>query len=218
MAYQVEEMPEVFADGGPIAYYVPSSVEAGRPGKFWVNLLGWETRRRWTTVPLCLHESVPGHHLQIALADDRHDLPAFRRHGVWNGYAEGWAVYSERLADLLDLDLSTGDRLGLLAHQSWRAARLVVDSGIHRRGWTVEQAAAFLTRSAGLPAAEALSESIRYACWPGQSTGYWLGAEAIGTAVGRAVAAGSDLRAVHGRLLGAGPLPLAVLSRLWPVA
>ncbi len=198
------------------AYYYSSDAEGTRPGIYYVNTYAPETRPRFNAEVLAFHESIPGHHLQIALASELTGLPKFRRHGANNAYVEGWALYTERLADELGLYSSDLSRFGMLSYDSWRASRLVVDTGLHHLGWTREKAIDFMVANTALTKPEVENEVDRYIVWPGQALGYKLGQLEILRL--RALAKERlgpkfDLRAFHDALLGEGAVPLAVMTR-----
>jgi uncharacterized protein (DUF885 family) len=216
LPYGVDPMPAYMERSGPAAYYMPGSPAAGRPGTFIVNTYDLAARPRWSMVPLAVHEAVPGHHLQFAIAQELPDVPPFRRHAQYGAYVEGWALYTESLAD--ELGLFENDpyaRFGALVFDAWRAARLVVDTGIHTRGWSRNQAVAFMLDNTGLTRHDAEAEVDRYIAWPGQALCYKVGQRQILELRRRAEdaqGAAFDLRAFHDRILGQGPLPLDVLA------
>jgi uncharacterized protein (DUF885 family) len=213
----IREMDPHEAEHGTLAYYIRPSADGSRPGSFYVNTHHPETRTRYESEALAFHESVPGHHLQIALAQERDDLPAFRRHGSITAYVEGWALYTERLAD--EMALYTGDveRLGMLSFDSWRAGRLVVDTGIHQLGWSRQQAIDFLLENSPQAENNITNEVDRYIAWPGQALAYKIGQREIvrlRIAAQAALGADFDIRAFHDRVLTPGPVPLGVLDDL----
>jgi uncharacterized protein (DUF885 family) len=205
----------------PFAYYYPPAIDGSRPGIYYVNTYDLPHRFYSTLGTTTYHEAVPGHHFQIALEMEHPDLPAFRRLGsrlAGAAYAEGWGLYSERLADEMGLFRSEGERFGMLTAQAWRAARLIVDTGIHAlrkdRAWGVRT-----LLDAGLTETDASIETDRYITWPGQALTYKVGQREI-ERLRRELAArdGSafDLRAFHDAVLGHGSLPLATLARELP--
>src|ERR671926_1240859 len=168
----------------PAAYYCPASADGARPGTFYVNTFEPASRPRHTLPALAFHEGVPGHHLQIALAQEMQALPAFRRYSAgWlaNAFVEGWALYTERLADELDLYPDDLARYGMLGYQAWRACRLVVDTGMHHLRWSRQQAIDFFFDNVGLTERETVNEVDRYIVWPGQALAYKIGQREIET-------------------------------------
>lgn len=173
----VEAMPEYEAAWSTIAYYRPPT--EGRGGTYVVNATSPDTRPRHEAEVLAFHEAVPGHHLQIAAAREQSALPAFRRHLGLTAFVEGWALYSERVADEVGLYSGPLDRLGMLSFDTWRAARLVVDTGIHDQGWTRQQAIDFMLANTPLAPDNIDNEVDRYISWPGQALGYKTGQQEI---------------------------------------
>ncbi len=215
----VRRVPDYQAPYTTIAYYRPPGAVGGAdpaPGEYMINTSAPETRPRFEAEALAFHESVPGHHLQIALAMEEADLPAFRRYGLQNAYIEGWALYTERLADELGLYSGDLDRIGMLSFDTWRAARLVVDTGIHHLGWNRGQAVAFMLENTPLAENNIRNEVDRYVSWPGQALGYKLGQRCLMRLRDEARAAqGStfSLAGFHDAFLALGPVPLRVLER-----
>jgi uncharacterized protein (DUF885 family) len=201
----------------PVAPEIAPFYTAGRggPGTYWVNTYDLPSRPLFQLTALTLHESAPGHAFQMPLAQENTDLPPFRRRSYISAYGEGWALYSERLGDEMGMYRDPYERFGMLSYQMWRAARLVVDTGIHHLGWSREQAQAFLRTSTALSEQEITTEVDRYIGWPGQALSYYLGQLAIQKARARAEAAlGSrfDIRAFHDAVLSLGSVPLPVLD------
>ena len=197
------------------AYYTPPAPDGSRPGEYHVNLRDPTVRGRAETASICFHEAIPGHHLQLAIATERASLPAFRRLS-WghNAFVEGWALYSERLADEMGLYETDLDRLGMLASDSWRACRLVVDTGLHALGWTRQQAIDFMVANAPVDAEEIAVEVDRYIGWPGQAVSYKVGQREIlrlrDEARG-ALGSGFAIVDFHDVVLGAATVSLPVL-------
>lgn len=209
----VRPIPDYEAPYTYIAYYNPM-VPGERGGEYRVNLSRPETRARFEMEALTWHESVPGHHLQIAIAQELPDMPAFRKNLGTTAFVEGWALYTERLADEMGLYSGDLDRLGMLSFDAWRASRLVVDTGIHAEGWTREQAEAFLLANTALAPNNIHNEVDRYITWPGQATGYKIGQLEILRLRAEAEAQLGDrfdLRAFHDVVLGQGAVTLPVL-------
>ena len=214
----VEEFKERDA---PFAYYFPPTVDRSRSGIYYVNAYDLPSRTYTKLATTTYHEAIPGHHFQIALEMENTTLNTFRRLGarmVGGAYVEGWGLYSERLADEMGLYRTEGERFGMLDAMAWRAARLVVDTGLHALRWTRQQSIDFLLE-AGLTSTDATIETDRYIAWPGQALTYKIGQREI-ERLRRELEArdGSafDLRAFHDAVLGHGSLPLATLSRELP--
>lgn len=172
---EVRPMPKHRAKDAPAAYYYAAPRDHSRSAYFYVNTTNLASRSLYNLEALTFHEALPGHHLQIALAHELPGLPAFRRDLSFTALTEGWALYAEKLADELGLYSSPAARFGYLNYQSWRAARLVVDTGIHALGWTRQRAITFMTRNTALSLHEAIQEIDRYIAWPGQALAYMLG-------------------------------------------
>lgn len=170
----VTRIPDYEAPYTTIAYYRPP-IPGEKPGEYFINVYAPKTRPRYEAAALAYHEAIPGHHLQIAIAQELPALPAFRKHLGLNVFVEGWALYTERLADEMGLYATDLDRLGMLSYDAWRAARLVVDTGLHAFGWSREQAQAFMTAHTALAPNNIDNEVDRYIVWPGQALGYKLG-------------------------------------------
>ena len=205
----------------PPAYYYPPAVDGSRPGVFYVNTYDLPSRSYVGLASTSFHEAVPGHHFQIALQAEHPSLNAFRRMGsrmASMAYVEGWGLYSERLADEMGLYLNRAERFGMLDGQAWRAARLVVDTGIHAFHWPQQRSIDQLLE-AGLSETDALIETDRYICLPAQALTYKVGQREIERLRKQATAAlGSafDIRAFHDAVLGHGTLPLATLAKELP--
>jgi len=214
----VEEYKEKDA---PFAYYYPPAADGSRSGIYYANGYDLPSRKYTKLASTTYHEAAPGHHFQITLEMENPHLNAFRRLGsrmVGGAYVEGWGLYSERLADEMGLYRDEGERFGMLDGQAWRAARLVVDTGLHALRWERQRSIDFLQR-AGLSETDAVIETDRYICWPGQALTYKIGQREI-ERLRRVLTArdGSafDLRAFHDAVLGHGSLPLATLARELP--
>ena len=173
-------VPDVLAADAPAAYYTPPAPDGSRPGEYHVNLHDAAGRSRAETASIAFHEAIPGHHLQLAIAAERTDLPAFRRLS-WGhtAFVEGWALYTERLADEMGLYATDVDRLGMLASDSWRACRLVVDTGLHALGWSRQQAIDFMAAHAPVNPDEIATEVDRYLGMGGQALAYKVGQREI---------------------------------------
>ncbi len=210
---EIRRMPLAQEPGAPAAYGGPGALDGSIPGRIWVNLGDPSIHNRVTIPDLVFHEGIPGHVWQ---GDYAQQLPLIRSILAFNAYSEGWALYAEQLADELGLyDDDPAGRLGYLMGLSWRAVRLVVDTGIHALGWTREQALAEFVAATGLPPSNAASEVDRYCAWPGQACGYKLGHSEINAQRDRAKAAlGArfDLRDFNQAVVEGGNVPLDVLA------
>ena len=197
-----------------IAYYSWPAMDGSRPGRYYINLYAPETRPRYEAEALAFHESVPGHHLQIAIAQELPGLPAFQRMLGSTAFAEGWGLYTERLSDEMGLYSGDMDRFGILSFDAWRAGRLVVDTGMHALGWTRQQAIDFLTAHTALGANNIVNEVDRYIVWPGQALAYKTGQlEILRLRADARARLGDrfDIKAFHDTVLGAGAISLPAL-------
>ncbi|HUB07576.1 MAG TPA: DUF885 domain-containing protein [Myxococcales bacterium] len=215
LTYGVLPMPAYQAPTSPAAYYEPGTPEAGRPGYFMANTYDLAARPKWAMEDLTLHEAVPGHHLQIARAEELGQLPRFRRYAGYTAFVEGWALYCEGLCQELGLCKDVYSRFGVLSAEMWRAVRLVVDTGIHAKGWSREKAIRYFSEHTGQTDLNARVEVDRYIVWPGQALAYKLGQLTIRKLRTRAESSLGekfDERAFHDEVLGAGALPLPILE------
>jgi uncharacterized protein (DUF885 family) len=211
----VDEMSPYEAKDAVLGYYQPPAADGGRPGVHWLNTSAPDTRTRYEYEALAFHESVPGHHLQFAVAQELEELPRFRRYGYVTAFSEGWALYTERLADELGLYSGDLERFGMLSFDSWRACRLVVDTGLHALGWGRDQAIDYLLANSALTRTNVENEVDRYVAWPGQALAYMVGRLELVRLRRRAAERQGgrfDLRAFHDLVLGTGGVPLAVLA------
>ena len=206
----------------PPAFYFPPAADGSRPGIYFINTFDPSQRPLHRLATTTYHEAVPGHHFQIAIEAELDGLNAFRRLGsrlTGAAYPEGWGLYSERLADEMGLFEDPKERFGMLDAQAWRAARLVVDTGMHAFGWDRQQSIDFLRNRAGLSPLEAETETDRYICWPGQALAYMTGQREI-QALRKQLEARDgdrfDLQSFHDSVLGHGSLPLATLTHHLP--
>ena len=214
---EVLPIPAHEAPESTVAYYRQPIPDLGRPGRYYVNTHEPANRPRWQAEALAFHEAVPGHHTQIALAQELTELPAFRRYLGSTAFVEGWALYAERLADELGLYSSDLDRLGMLSFDAWRAARLVVDTGLHTEGWTRDEAVRFLRDNTLLAEENIQNEVDRYIVWPGQALAYKLGANeilALRRLAETRLGPDFDLAAFHSELLRHGAVSLPVLRTI----
>jgi uncharacterized protein (DUF885 family) len=212
----MREIPDYEAPYSTIAYYRQPHYDGSKPGEYFVNTYKPETRPRFELEALTWHESIPGHHLQIAIAQELGELPAFRKLDGSTAFVEGWALYTERLAGEMGLYSSDLDRLGQASYDAWRASRLVVDTGIHALGWTRAQAEAFMLAHTALTPINISNEVDRYIGWPGQALAYKVGQLELFRLRGeaeRALGTRFDLRQFHAVVLGAGAVTLPVLAR-----
>jgi prolyl oligopeptidase len=214
--YGVRAVPKFMAPTQTTAYYMPGSLRAGNPGWFYANTHALEQRPLYEMVPLSLHEAVPGHHLQISIAQELPDQPEFRRDMHFTAFVEGWALYAERLG--IEMGFFENDPysdFGRLTYEMWRSTRLVVDTGIHAFGWSKERAMDFMKRNTALSELNIEREVDRYIDWPGQACGYKIGELRIRAMRAKAegeLGASFDVRAFHDAVLGAGAIPLDVLA------
>ena len=215
LPYTVKPIPDAVAPGTTTAYYGRGSLEGARPGVYWVNTSKLDQRPYYELTSLTLHESVPGHHQQIAIAQEL-DLPPLRRYGVsFAAFTEGWGLYAERLGIEMGLYDTPEKEMGRLSYEMWRACRLVVDPGIHAKGWTRDQAIEYMLAQTALSRGNIEAEVNRYITWPGQATAYKVGELRIRALRERAeqrLGSRFDLRGFHDAVLESGPVPLDVLD------
>jgi uncharacterized protein (DUF885 family) len=199
------------------AFYNGPPADGSRPGIYYINTYKPESRPRYNMAALTIHEAVPGHHLQIALAVENDGLPQFRRHSHFTAYIEGWALYSERLGQEIGLYDTDLELLGMYTYEAWRACRLVVDTGLHHYGWSRAQAIQYMQDNLALSDTEIINEVDRYIIWPGQALAYKTGQLEILRLRDEAQAALGDafvLSDFHDLILGIGAVPLDVLGRV----
>jgi uncharacterized protein (DUF885 family) len=214
---RVDEMSAYEAKDAVLGYYQPPAADGSHPGVHWLNTSAPGTRTRYEYEALAFHESVPGHHLQFALAQELEELPRFRRFGYVTAFSEGWALYTERLADELGLYSGDLERFGMLSFDSWRACRLVVDTGLHQLGWSRDQAVGYMLANSALTRTNIENEVDRYVAMPGQALAYMVGRLELVRLRERAQARLGDrfdLRAYHDLVLGTGGVPLSVLAEV----
>jgi prolyl oligopeptidase len=199
------------------AFYYPPDEKLTRKGIFYANTFDAAARPRFNMPALAIHEAVPGHHLQIALALEIEGLPKFRRQAGFTAFVEGWGLYSERLGDEMGLYEDDLSRFGMLTYQAWRACRLVVDTGLHALKWTRQQAIDFFMENVALTETEVLNEVDRYIIWPGQALAYMIGKReifALRDEAKKAMGARFDVKEFHDVVLRNGAIPLSTLRRL----
>ena len=213
----VVDVPEVAAKDSTIAYYLQPASDGTRPGSYYINVSEPTTRTVFESEVLAFHESIPGHHLQIAIAQELEGIPEFRRHAWITAYGEGWGLYTERLADEMGMYSGDLERLGILSFDSWRACRLVVDTGIHALGWSRQEAIDYLVENSPQAPNNIVNEVDRYIAWPGQALAYKIGQRQIVRLRDEARSSMGprfDIKAFHDTVLGSGPVPLPILGDL----
>ena len=215
LPYGIKEIPAETAEGTTTAYYNRGSPDVGIAGFYYVNTSKLDQRPFWEIPALSVHEAVPGHHQQIALQQEL-DMPDFRKHGAFfTAFVEGWGLYSERLGIEMELYDTPAKNMGRLSYEMWRAARLVVDTGIHSKGWSKQRAIDFMTDNTALSAANIEAEVNRYISWPGQALAYKMGELKIRELRRKATSELGDkfdLREFHDVVLGQGAVPLDMLE------
>jgi uncharacterized protein (DUF885 family) len=215
LPYGVKPVPDAVAPSQTSGYYEAGAPAVGRPAYFFVNTYKLESRPKWDAEDLTMHEAVPGHHLQLALAQELENVPEFRRYLGYSAYLEGWALYAESLGPEMGFYTDPYSRFGYLSAQMWRAVRLVVDTGIHSMGWSREQAIQYFAENSGQPEQNVVVEVDRYIVWPGQALGYKIGQLRIleiRHKAERELGDKFDIRAFHDAVLSQGALPLDILE------
>ena len=219
--YGVIAVPSYAERNVTTAYYMPGAAETARPGYFYANTYDLKSRPKWEMEALTVHEAVPGHHVQIALAQELENVPEFRKHLGFTAFVEGWALYSESLGYDLGLYTDPYSRFGALTYDMWRAVRLVLDTGLHSMGWSRQQAIDYFAANSSKPLHDITVEVDRYISWPGQALAYKIGQLKIRELrdhARRELGDAFDVRAFHDEVLGAGAVPLNILDariRAW---
>ena len=213
--YGIRPVPSYIERSVTTAYYQPGSTSAARPGYFYANTYNLTVRPKWEMEALTLHEAVPGHHLQLAIADELTGLPEFRKNGRYTAYVEGWALYAESLGEEMGFYTDPYSKFGQLTYEMWRAIRLVVDTGMHSLGWSRQQAIVYFKDNAGKTEHDIIVEVDRYIVWPGQALAYKLGELKIKELRANAekkLGDHFDIRLFHDEILRHGAVPLDILE------
>ncbi len=213
--YGIRPVPSFIERSVTTAYYQPGSTVASRPGYFYANTFNLAVRPKWEMEALTLHEAVPGHHLQLAIADELTGLPEFRKYARYTAYVEGWALYAESLGTEMGFYKDPYSKFGQLTYEMWRAIRLVVDTGMHSLGWSRQRAIDYFKANAGKTEHDIVVEVDRYIVWPGQALAYKLGElkiKELRAAAEKQLGDKFDIRLFHDEILGHGALPLDILE------
>jgi uncharacterized protein (DUF885 family) len=215
---EIKRVPKEIQAGAPGGYYNPPSLDGKRPGIYWINLRNTAEQPRWTLPTLTYHESIPGHHLQGSIQQEA-NLPLIRKVSFYSAYIEGWALYAEQLAaEMGEYDDDPTGHIGQLHDSMFRAVRLVVDTGLHNKRWTREQAVKYFVDNLGDPESTSITEVERYSVWPGQACTYMLGKLTFLSQRARAqktFGAKYDIRKFHDAMLLPGAVPLELLERVY---
>ena len=211
----MKDVPAAVAPSQTTAYYEQGAFTTGRPGYMFANTYKLEARPKWEMETLTLHEAVPGHHVQIAIAQELQGLPEFRKVVSYTAFVEGWALYAESLGDDMGFYKDPYSKFGQLTYDMWRAVRLVVDTGLHSMNWTRDQAIAYFRANTAKTDQDIAVEVDRYIVWPGQALAYKTGQlkiRELRAEAERRLGARFDVRQFHDVVLGQGAVPLGVLE------
>uniref|UniRef100_UPI00359378D5 DUF885 domain-containing protein n=1 Tax=Aquiflexum sp. TaxID=1872584 RepID=UPI00359378D5 len=215
MPYGVFPVPEIREKYATTAYYSPSSASSGRAGIFYANTYDLMSRPKWEMEALTIHEAMPGHHLQISLAQEMEDVPEFRKYVRYTAFSEGWGLYSESLGDEMGFYKDPYSKFGQLTYEMWRAIRLVVDTGIHGMGWSRQEAIDYFKGNSAKTEHDITVEIDRYIAWPAQALAYKVGElkiKELRAAAEQQLGEKFDIRMFHDELLSFGALPLSILE------
>lgn len=216
LPYGVLPIPAYAEKSQTTAYYSPGSLTAGRPGIYFANTYDLKMRPKWEMEPLSLHESVPGHHLQISIAQEMENLPEFRKNAGYTAFVEGWGLYAESLGTEMGFYTDPYSKYGQLTYEMWRAIRLVVDTGMHSMGWSRQQAIDYFKENSSKAEHDIVVEIDRYIVWPGQALAYKIGElkiKELRAYARRELGDRFDVRKFHDEVLRNGALPLELLER-----
>jgi len=217
LPYGIEKVPDQIAPKVTPAYYQRGAADGTRSGKYFLNTYDLKSRALYELPALTLHEAVPGHHLQISIQNEMGELPEFRRFYYFHPYGEGWALYAEYLGEEMGMYKTPYERFGRLTYEMWRALRLVVDTGMHAKGWTRQQAIDFMANNSALSLHNITTEVDRYITWPGQALSYKMGElkiRELRAYAEKTLGEKFDLREFHTKILTNGAVPLSVLEDL----
>ncbi|HTX15262.1 MAG TPA: DUF885 domain-containing protein [Candidatus Baltobacteraceae bacterium] len=215
LPYGVRAVPDAVAPSQTEAYYEQGAPDAARPGYLYVNAYDLPSRPTWDMEDLILHEGVPGHHLQISLAEEMQGVPEFRKQIGYTAFIEGWALYAETLGPEMGFYTDPYQKFGFLSAVMWRAVRLVVDTGIHSMGWSRDQAIQYFEETTGQPHLNSVVEIDRYIVWPGQALGYMIGRlqiQQLRQDAEKQLGDRFDIRAFHDAIVDQGAMPMDMLE------
>lgn len=214
--YEVRALPESSRNSSDNGYYAPAAADGSRPGILWMNIYATGVRDKFNVMTISLHEGLPGHHLQTSVAQERTDLPSFRRFDSTTAYVEGWGLYAESLGREMGFYSDPWQDYGHLNYAILRANRLVIDTGLHAQGWTIAQGVRWMTDHSSMTEAQATAEVERYAAYPGQALSYKIGEIrilALRQRAQRTLGSRFDIKAFHDQILLGGSMPLAILEQ-----